>query len=597
MPDDEELEAARRLASYDFAELSRHDVSSPTSPPCADVPALLRRCFHLLSRLNAGDPILAARYCHGLLDFLSAILSRDPSPSILPALEVFAESLVHSGGLRSCLAMADCAAPEGSRIFTEAMPCQGDHHLMLELLCRHFISSLEDEGGFEVFRSALSWSGNESRVTPEISFHGALMLILNTRLFSLPAVVQAHLLLLASRCISDQNPDLHLLEHAMNLYVRYLPALHVFNRTGGVKTPWNRFGKEMPLSCCIKDATDQKLRSQINGLLSFCQLHSGDDLPTNEGDIDRLIEENQHILHEKLRQEHSMVLKDLLLKILFCAKQKEVLEPDTSVSDGIICLAAVLRVVSSSLLQILHCSSQMASASDKENVNYATLCMGYNLIHESIRLFGQHEANELHRYDLLDIIGMPVDRESAPMLMLAHFATLSLCCVRKRLGFLWKGCIAMVIMSMNLIAEEEGPGTFQPSSKECAIICYTEERVLEVSPRIKAMALRYQTIHKIHKGRHGDGDGTRLGTPQKCMSIRKTDGQAFFECHHEYLPNSDWDDIKDFVECEEGKDYSYTLKQHQKFKKFKYEKWRRQGQSSVASTLDILGPKPKRLRC
>ncbi|CAO2204136.1 unnamed protein product [Urochloa humidicola] len=589
MPDDEELEATRRLASHALAELSRHDVYSSTSPPCADVLALLRCCFHLLSRLNAGDPTLAARYCHGLLDFLSAILSRDPSPSILSYLEVFAESLVFGDRLRSCLAMADYAAPEGSTIFTKAMPCQGDYHLVLELLCHHFISSFEDEGGFEVFWSALSWSGIESRVTPGISFHGTLVLIRRTSWFSLPAVVEAHLLLLASRCISDQDLDLdlHLLEHAMNLYVRYLPALHVFKRTGGVKTPWNCLGKEMPLSCCIKDATNQKLRSQINGLLSFCQLHSDDDLPTDEGDIDRLIEENQHILHEKLRQEYSMVLKDLLLKILFRAKQKEVLESDTSVLDGIICLAAVLRVMSSSLLQILHCSSRMASASDKENVNYATL--GYNLIYESIRLLGQHEANELQRYDLLDIIGMPVDRESAPMLMLAHFATLSLCCVRKRLGFLWKGCIVMVIMSMNLIAEEEGPGTFQPSSKERAIICYTEERgVLEVSPRIKAMALQYETIHETIK-RRVDGDGSRL-------SVRKSDGQAYLECLPGYSREG-WDDMMDFVECEEGKDYSYTLKQHRKSWKFRYEKWRSQGQSNVASTLDISGLKRRRLCC
>lgn len=479
--------------------------------------------------------------------------------------------------------MADCAAPEGSRIFTRALPCQGDHHLMLELVCRHFISSLENGEGFEVFWSALSWLGNEPRGTPEISFQGALALIHRTCLFPLPTVVQAHLLLLVSRCISDRNVDLHLLafEHAMNLYVRYLPALHIFNRTGGVKTPWSRFVKEIPLCCCITDATDQKLRSQINGLLLFCQLHSGDDLPTNENDIDRLIEEHQHILHEKFRQESSMVVKDILLNILHCAKQKDVHESDTEVSDEIICLAAVLRVMSSSLLHILHCVSQMASAGDKENVDYATLCTGYNFIYESICLLGQHEANGLLRYDLLDIIGMPVDRERASMAMLAHFATMSLCCVRKRLGFLWKGCVVMMIMSMNLIAEEEGLSTFELSSKESAVVCSTEEGILKVSARTKAMALRYEAIRKIHKGRRVDGDGSRLGTPQKCLSIiGKADGHAFLECHPEYSP--DWSDLMDFVECEEGRDYSNTLKQQRKFRKFKYEKkWSRKRQSNM----------------
>jgi len=124
----------------------------------------------------------------------------------------------------------------------------------------------------------------------------------------------------------------------------------------------------------------------------------------------------------------------------------------------------------------------MRSASDKTNV--ITLCMEYNVICKIICLLGQHEANELHRYNLLDIIGMPVDRERASVLMLAHFATLSICCVRRRVGFLWKGCVVMMIMSINLIAEEEGLGTFQLStdvSKESAVFCNTEERTLEVA--------------------------------------------------------------------------------------------------------------------
>jgi hypothetical protein len=87
MPEAEQLEAARRLATRALSELSRHDMSSSTSPPCG-LPALLRRCLQLLPLLNAGDPSLAARCCRGLLASLGAILSRKPSPSLLPSLEV-----------------------------------------------------------------------------------------------------------------------------------------------------------------------------------------------------------------------------------------------------------------------------------------------------------------------------------------------------------------------------------------------------------------------------------------------------------------------------------------------------------------------------
>nr|CAB3446542.1 unnamed protein product [Digitaria exilis] len=282
MPDAEEVEAARRVATHALAELWRHDISCPTSPPGADLPALLRRCLQLLPLLNAGDPSLATRFYRRLHGSLGAILSRDPSPALLPLLEVLAECLCFSERFRSCLAMADY-----------------------------------------------------------------------------------------------------------------------------------------------------------------------------ESDIDRLIEDNQHILHDKIKQKSTLDMKNILSDILCCAKQKEVLESDTEVSDGIVCLAAVLRVPA----------------------------------------------------------------------------------------------------------------------------------------RTKAIALQYETIHKIHKRRHIDGDGSSLSIYQS--KSRKANGQAFLECHPQYSP--EWNDIIDFVECEEGKDYTNTLKQQSKFRMFKYKKWDIKRQSIMESTKDALGLNSRRL--
>nr|TKW10285.1 hypothetical protein SEVIR_6G152700v2 [Setaria viridis] len=421
------MEASRLLATQDLEVLSRHDFSSLAS---------LRRCLRLLPVLEAGDPTQAARCFHGLLAYLGAILSRDnPSPSLLPALKVFAEGLVFNGQLRSSFVIIDGAAPERARIFAEALPSRGDYHILLELVYHHFTSSWLDQEGFKAFLSALS------------CFKGALALFNITRLFFAPAVVQAHLLLLVSRCISDKNLDLNLLafECAMNLYATYLPA------------------------------------RQIDGLFSFCQLHTADDLPIDESDIDCLIEENQHMLHGEVRQQATMDVKHMLPDILLCAKQKEVHEADAEVSDETVWLAAVLRLMGSSLKYMLPHFSQMRSANDKR----------YNVIHESIRLLGRLEANEFHRYDLPGTIGNPMGRESASMVMLAHFASLSIYCVRRRLRFLWKSCIIMMIMAMNLIHEEESLGTFRFSadvSKESAAFCSSRDGV--------------------HKDRNDYGDGS-----------------------------------------------------------------------------------------
>jgi hypothetical protein len=119
----------------------------------------------------------------------------------------------------------------------------------------------------------------------------------------------------------------------------------------------------------------------------------------------------------------------------------------------------------------------MRSATDKEHNKE------YKIIYEIISLLGQYETNELHRYDLA-ITGKSVDSESASMIMLTHFASLSTSCLRRKLGFLWKGCIIMMMMAINLIAEEQSLSTFDlpmDVSKESAVFCNTKVGISEVA--------------------------------------------------------------------------------------------------------------------
>lgn len=51
------------------------------------------------------------------------------------------------------------------------------------------------------------------------------------------------------------------------------------------------------------------------------------------------------------------------------------------------------------------------------------------------------------------------------------------------------------------------------------------------------------------------------------------DGTAFFKSIPGYKNSSEWDDLKDYVECEDGMDYSSWLMQHRKFKEFRDAKW------------------------
>ncbi|KAL6899090.1 hypothetical protein ACP4OV_005748 [Aristida adscensionis] len=587
MLDPNNLEAAQQLANLALAELSLLDFSSSTSPPRAYLLGLLGCLLSTLPPLDDGDPSLAHECRRHLLASLGRLLSRNPSPSLLPALEAFTEIFCSSDFNR--LTLADCAASDASRVFKVAPPCHGDINTLLELVSCHFISSLQDLGGFELFWSALSWSWKASQGIPSIDFCGSLYLVCKTSLFSLPAVVKAHVLLLASRCITCRNLNSHFLsfELAMDLYVRYLPALGAFNRTGDVKSLCCCFTKEKTFSCSSNDATDPKLRCHINRLLLFCQSHSGDDMSINEGDLFsssvRFIEENKHVLHEKFRLEATMVVKSLVSSILNSEKQRKMHKFDAEVSEDIICLAAALRLMAHSLLQILHHFNHMRTTDDMGNKNSVTL----HQISEIICLLGQFEADKTHRFDLFGIFRESVYRERASMLLLAHFASLSICCIRMRLGFLWKGCIIMMMAGMNLvIAQEKSLSIFQFLIAAVG----TNMDVVNLKRRRSstAVALRYKQLHKAHSPIE-DGcfisDGSSLGTPQNSDSrIGKVGGRAFFMCHPEYEPNSlDWNDIEDFVECEKGMDYSYFLERPKVFQRYEHLKWHQRRRSTVKS--------------
>jgi hypothetical protein len=76
------------------------------------------------------------------------------------------------------------------------------------------------------------------------------------------------------------------------------------------------------VTCC-----HHKLENQVNGLLLFYQEHMGDNLPTSDSGIydivDRLIEENQHMINEIFREKAATAVRSILSNVLHCTKLNE----------------------------------------------------------------------------------------------------------------------------------------------------------------------------------------------------------------------------------------------------------------------------------
>ncbi|CAM0875619.1 unnamed protein product [Alopecurus aequalis] len=578
MPDADELEGARRLARRAFAKLSQYG-SSPSPAPTADLPPVLSCCFQLLRRLVHADPDVATKCASRLSAFIHSVLSRDPDPSFLPALEVLLENLVDVNRLSRSYTMIDVSIQKGSRISTMAKSCQCELRVGLELMSHHFISSVQDEVESEQSLGALDWSEKVTQRIPELGLAAAISLVRRSYSFCMPVTAQAHFVLLASRCVTNGDLDLHLqvFQHTMSAYLIYLPALGVFDRNNAVKTQFNCYANMRLPNSCIPDAINQKLNCQINRLLSCCKAHCGDGLHVKEMDIFDIcasfIDENQHMFPEQLRQEAVIVVKRIVSNSLGCAEQKETHVLDAKVSEEVIYLAAVLRLMGSSFLEILHCLRKMRVEGNMQLESSIVLC-----ISETIRLLGEYEANGLNRHDLFDMSEKPVDRERPPVLMLLHFASLLVFCLRMRFGLLWKGCIIMMMMAMNLVIDQErnlSAFQFLIASKDSATSSILQEGSLKNSVRRKSsasIASQFNNLRKLHI----QGDSS-LGTPQRCKS---GDGRALFESIPGYKEkSSEWVDLVDFVDCKDV-DYSNWWTQHRKFKEYKDAKWMRSKQPS-----------------
>uniref|UniRef100_A0A0E0JZK1 DUF7812 domain-containing protein n=1 Tax=Oryza punctata TaxID=4537 RepID=A0A0E0JZK1_ORYPU len=587
MADAGELEGFRRLSDLAFDELSRRDLSSTSGPPPTDLPVLLR--LSLLSLPLSADSELAFRRCTRLLASLRGILSRDPDPSLLPALEVFLDNLVSSKQLMSCSAAANAVVPRRSRVASVGLACRGGNLFVMELMSQHFISSVQDE---QVFLSTLSWSAKADLEVPEIGFPGALTLLHKSCLLSIPPAVQAHFLLLACRCVGDGALDMHLLafEHAMDVYLRYLPALGVFRRTSGVKGPLGCSMKRRPLSSCIQAATHQKLTCDINRLVLFCSLHSNNDLPINEGDIVRFIEENQQVLHEQSRQDTVTAMKSIVSNVLL-AKQEEMDRLDPNVSEEIICLAAALRLMCSSFIRIMHCIRQMTVGDGSQTTHCLEPCKVFNIVAETISLLGHYEPKELQRNDLFEAIGKPGDGEQGAVLMLSHFTTLSVHCLRMRFNFMWKGCIFMMMMA-NLCATEMCHFLIDGSkaSKVCSADQDGSSKGSVPRKSSTAIALRFRNTQKVYiqdKLGHGFGEVCSFDSLQRCTSSYGRDTSSYGRDNVRTILKGlgcgeDSSDLHDFIECNPSLDYSNWWTQRKKFKKFKDHKWIRSKRHSMS---------------
>ncbi|XP_010255753.1 PREDICTED: uncharacterized protein LOC104596352 isoform X1 [Nelumbo nucifera] len=541
-------------------------------------------------------------------------------PILCLMLEVFADELLVHRRLRQYFIVIDSVSCMGENLFI-CDSSHGDSNDVLEVVSAHFLLSVSDKQQFNKFLSTLFWFHDKELRFPELSLTAAIVLLGTPTVFSAPPIFQVHLISLISRAVGIvRDPeDTRLNPRAKNCYISafehsvILYNLHISSLEFGS----NHFGGNIKLvdkPCILGGGCQPSFQSNVRPVTynrinheipkSTCSWHSGvhESYSKMTSGIMSVsiayMTENLYILDKTCRDEIFSILKYIISRILSNEIAFNVLNKDVNgISEKMYLLASILKLMSSSLLQIVWWLKQNGSSGCQKTLEDYPSCREYDFIMGIIGCFQQYSVSQPIQLIFSDARGVYPGRHKESIVMLIHMAGLLLFSFNSGLEFLWKSCIFMMMTIMNLITFEEGnvdglrsllgfekesAQPFVDKSPEVLIEISSSAIVARQFQKIKMTYLRSKALTRYIAGEEVVQSETLENTlvlgdveSQCVLGIEEEDtcnGENFIKLIQGGHPKSDLDDLVDFVECKQGKDYSKWLKDRERFRKWKSEK-------------------------
>lgn len=384
-------------------------------------------------------------------------------------LQVFIHDLLLHQQFRKHVVITDYVTEMPAKLF--ASHCDpGDLSVILEVVSFHFLLSVCDERASLRFIQSLSWSTGFLETT-ELGVSATLALFGIPVMFTAPYILQAHLILLASKSIGllmpndDGKPDdatfesyMSAFELSVNLYGRYMSVLESTELPSRDEVATSSL-KEPNFGSYIKLSTKDKINVQIQNLVDFCETHLSGFLSGNMdqflNDSFSYISENQQIIDLSCREKGSLMLNCLVSNIL--SKQtamNKMPRKDGRILQVECCLAAVLKLMSSSLLKILWFLKQNSCLGGKRTPT-DNHCSEYKFVTSVIHSFGKYNAHRYVKNILFNECDALTERHKEIELLFEHLSSLALYSFTRRLTFLWNGCIFMMMTITNLFQFEK----------------------------------------------------------------------------------------------------------------------------------------------
>ncbi|KAF9616678.1 hypothetical protein IFM89_031542 [Coptis chinensis] len=518
--------------------------------------------------------------------------STSPVPLLCSVLEVFVDELLAHRELRQHFKDVEAVSFTNEKLFKDCS-IVGDSNAVLEVIAAHFLLSVHDVDARKKFLDILLW--RHCKKAPYLSLFSAMQLLGSPVMLSAPKTFQAYMILMVSICIGidmasdDQEVDSVLMnyyvsafERSFTLYATHISCLQL----GGHHYCANRISDSSHKPFVSRSGHGPSFESYIRPVTYNSINHA-----TNFGSFETncepfaeyiaYIKENEQIHNKSVKADILSVLSYVVSQTLSGHVEGiAVCTIGVVNQDEAYHLASIMKLMSNSLLQVIQ-SMQSANLVCEKTTKDHSLSTVYDVIFGICgSLLQCSNINSHSTQKLLDeVMGSNPTSHKESKLMIMHIADLLIFCYDRGYGYLWKGCIVMMMSLMHLIMFEDGD--LEALKALFARYPTKPSKALVVRSSTLKIASSFRRFRKLSLREDKDIIGSQDGqseTPHVAMVGKEEDtcnGETYLNLVLAAGGNkrqSDLDDLADFIECKPGKDYSKWLKDLDKHRVWKYEK-------------------------
>ncbi|CAN1297536.1 hypothetical protein LINPERPRIM_LOCUS23508 [Linum perenne] len=523
-------------------------------------------------------------------------LNHVPCTFVCAVLEAFADELLVHRFLGKYLMRIDSPSSRSEMLF-KFHNANSDIGTVLEVICAHFIISGFDWLAFEHLAKRLVWFPQSNVRTSEICMSAALSLLLNPVICSAPKMFQAYSVLLVTEATGVSKPSqsekeelssfenyFTAFESSVILYARCVPSLCVDEHhfcASGHHEKLVRPCHQLDFDSFLQKGTRDKLYHLISKLNDNLVSSMSNASFGAESSYVAYVKESLYIFEDSCRNDVLSIITGIIQRCssdasansLFPGKEK-------TIPEDMFYMASILKLMSSSLLQAIRVLG------NPKNPGGPNLCRA-SVFKIALRFEEFSISLPVQKY-LHKMMGSNLEKHKESKLMLLHFSGLLFFSYSRRLDFLVKDCLLMIMASLSFLLFQEGSlSALQLAIGSAPQPCLSESPTIHKPPAVRSdsekVATNFRKIQQTYlrtnvcfekrKRRRRKKTTAPADTSMEEEEEELCDGEPFFDCVYGGAnASSEYEDLTDFVVCMTGRDYDSWFRVRNRFTSWKRQK-------------------------